>query len=98
MSTLWTKVAGKRDAMSFAAISHFRSKLVLRYDPSWPKLRLVRFMWERGNVGDGQGTSNKLAIALRPRLFNAERSMDGWRLTVLGIEVHRQVSWGGRFA
>jgi hypothetical protein len=75
-----------------------RSKLVLRYDPSWPKLRLVRFMWDRGTVGDGHGTSNKLAVALRPRLFKVERSTDGWRITVLGIELHRQVSWGGRFA
>lgn len=73
-------------------------KRVMRYDPSWPKLRLARIMWDRGVVGDGKGHSAKLALALRPKLFQFERSFDGWRVVLFGIEVHKQLSWGGRFA
>jgi len=61
------------------------------------KLRLFRFMWERGVVGDGDGYSAKLAVALRPKLFRFEREWDGWRINLIGIEVSKRVSWGGRF-
>lgn len=72
-----------------------RVKPVLRFDPSWPKLRLARVMWKRGEVGDGNGYSSKLSFALRPSLFRFYSSWDGWRIVLLGVEVHMQRSWGG---
>lgn len=72
-------------------------KPVLRWDPRWPKLRLFRVMWNVGTAGDGVGYSRKVAVALRPRFFRLDRDYDGWRLVVLGVEVHSQTSWGGRF-
>lgn len=75
-----------------------RIKPVMRLDTSWPKFRLARLMWERGTVGDGIGYSAKLAVALRPRLFQVKRSYDGWRVVVLGLELHMARSWGGTFS
>lgn len=70
---------------------------VFRYDPSWPKLRLFRFVWDVGTVGDGTGYSRKVAFALRPRLFSWERSVHEWRLVLLGVEIHSRKSYGGHF-
>lgn len=72
-------------------------KSVFRFDPGWPKFRLFRLMWERGEVGAG-GYSRKLAVALRPRLLSVERSWDGWRVVLMGVELHSRTSWGGSFA
>lgn len=72
-------------------------KPVLRWDPRWPKLRLFRVMWNVGKVGDGKGYSRKVAVALRPVLFRWHRDYDGTRVALLGLEVHSQTSWGGRF-
>jgi hypothetical protein len=80
-------------------------KRVLRFDPSWPKLRLFRVMWDGGRRTFMEGTphatevvaSNKLAVALRPVLFRFKRDMDSWRVALLMVEVHRARSWGGRF-
>ena len=73
-------------------------KPVMRYDPTQHKFRLFRFGWNKGNVGDGKGYSVKLSLALRPKLF---WWFTGWReqeLTLLGLSLHRVVSYGGRFA
>lgn len=72
-------------------------KPVFRWDPRRPKLRLFRVMWNVGTVGDGEGYSRKVAVALRPRLYRLDRSWDGWRLVLLGVEIHSETSWGGRF-
>lgn len=65
-----------------------------RYDPSWPKLRLLRILWGRA-VGDK--ASHKLSINLRPRLFEFTREWKGWRLTLLGVNIHHAWSYGGNF-
>jgi len=73
-------------------------KPVMRFDPAWPKLRLFRLVWQTGDWSSEPGSppySHKLAVALRPRLFRWTRNFDGWRLVLLGIEVHRKYSWGG---
>jgi hypothetical protein len=80
-------------------------KWVFRYSPAWPKVRICRFIWEGGSREFMAGTPNskivvgsqKLAIALRPRLFAWERESEGWRLCVAGVEIHRSTSWGGRY-
>jgi hypothetical protein len=72
-------------------------KPVFRYDPTWPKLRLFRIMWNVGTVGDGKGYSRKLAFSARPKLLAWQRSLDEWRVAVLGLEVHSVTAWGGRF-
>lgn len=72
-------------------------KPIMRYDPSNRMLRLARLMWQRGKVGDGVGYSAKLSIGLRPAIFAFHRDWDGWRLTVLGVRLHHQRSYGGIF-
>lgn len=64
-------------------------KTVFRFDPSWPKLRLFRFIWAEG--------TRKFAVALRPRWWKVERAWDGWRAVICGVEAHYQITHGGRF-
>lgn len=72
-------------------------KRVMRFDPTQKKLRLFRLIWNTGNVGDGIGYSAKLSVSLVPKLYGFKSAWDGWRLTVLGMSVHKRVSFGGRF-
>jgi hypothetical protein len=78
-------------------MSNASLKPVFRYDPTWPKLRLFRIVWDVGMVGDGDGYSRKLAFALCPKLLSWQRGLDEWRLVVLGFEIHSRTAWGGRF-
>ena len=71
-------------------------KSVLRSD-EW-KFRIGRLMWTRGTVGDGNGYSCSLSLALFPRLLAWYKSRDEWCLIVAGIRWHFQRSWGGLFA
>lgn len=71
--------------------------MVARYEPGQRKLRLFRVMWSRGVVGKG-GYSAKIAVSLWPKLFHFERDFNEWRITVLGISIHRKLSYGGIFA
>lgn len=73
-----------------------RIKRVMRYEPPQRKFRLFRVMWERGVVGKG-GYSAKVAVSLWPRLFHFERDFNEWRLTILGLSVHRKKNYGGIF-
>ena len=72
-------------------------KKVFRYDPVQKKLRIFRLMRSFGVVGDGNGYSEKLAIALRPVLFRWQTGFDEWRLIFLGIDIHYYRSYGGVF-
>lgn len=71
---------------------------VLRLDRTAKLLRLFRIIWDRGDVGDGKGYSNSFSVALTPTLLRFRRECDGWIATVFGVRIHRQWSWGGRFA
>jgi hypothetical protein len=74
---------------------HLRFKRVMRYDPSLRMLRLCRWVWQRGVVGDGRGYPSKLTIALRPAVLSWHKEWDGWLPTVAGVRVHYRRSWGG---
>lgn len=65
-------------------------KRVMRWDRDARLLRVRRVTW-----GDGH---RKLSLGLRRRLFAYRREWDGWLLTVLGVRVHYQRSYGGRYA
>lgn len=77
-----------------------RFKSVLRFDEIQKHLRLFRLMWERGTPGvPGGGYSAKLAIGLRPRLFEREREYGkAFLFTILGLRIHYSRSYGGIFA
>jgi len=68
---------------------------IFRYDPDNRLLRLFRVTWQRGTVGDGKGYSNKLTLGLRPRLFGFRREYGGWLLTLFGLRLHYDRSYGG---
>jgi hypothetical protein len=74
---------------------HLRFKRVMRCDSRQRMLRLCRWVWQRGVVGDGQGYSSKLSLALRPAPLSWHKERDGWLLTVAGVRVHYKRSWGG---
>ncbi len=77
---------------------NFRVKRVMRKDGPQGHFRLFRVMWETGIVGDGNGHSNMVSVALQPRLFIFERITPGsWMLVLLGVRIHRKVSFGGIF-
>ncbi len=72
-----------------------RLKRVMQSDGK--KLRLCRLMRDVGNVGDGNGYSEKLTLSLACRLLGWSSDWHEWRLTLLGVEVHYKRSYGGRF-
>lgn len=74
---------------------HVAFRTVLRRDPSQRMLRLARVVWRRGTVGDGRGYSASLSLALRPALFSWRTEYSGWLLTVAGVRLHYQRSYGG---
>lgn len=74
-----------------------RIKRVMRWDSIQRKLRLFRLVWNRGDVGGG-GYSVKFSVALRPQLFSFWEDWREWQLTLLGVSLHKQVSYGGIFA
>ena len=45
-------------------MTDLRIKRVMRYDEIQGHFRLFRVMWEVGIVGDGQGHSNMLSVAV----------------------------------
>lgn len=82
-----------------------RFKSVMRRDPTTAMFRLLRVMWETTDpwikpTDQRRERFHKLTLALRPALFHAAKDGygDGWFLTVLGIRVHYQRSYGGRYA
>ncbi len=82
-------------------MTNLRIKRVLRHDEIQGHFRLFRVMWETGEVGDGKGRSNMVSVALQPRLFRWRREFSGsktWMLVLLGVRIHRKVSYGGIFA
>lgn len=60
-------------------------------------LRLLRFVWTRGTVGDGVGYSCKLSLALYPRLLGFRREYLSWFVYFLGLRFHFVKSYGGQF-
>ena len=73
-------------------------KPVFRYSASERMVRLLRLTWDRGNVGDGRGYSNKLSVGLQKSLFYFDKQVCGcWRMTLLGLHLSRQKSFGGHF-
>jgi hypothetical protein len=67
-----------------------RFKRVMRSDSIQKHFRLFRLLWERGTPGKpGGGYSAKLAIGLRPRLFEREREYGkAFLFTILGLRIH----------
>lgn len=73
----------------------FRARWIGRYDPHGRVLRIARLVWQRGVVGDGDGYSTKLTVALRPSLFSFRGQRDDWCLTLAGLRLHLRRAYGG---
>lgn len=73
-------------------------KAFVRYDDDMRMVRLGRIVWQRGAVGDGNGYSAKVSLALWPKLFRLERGFHEVSVTVLGVRLHFAKSYGGVFA
>lgn len=86
-------------ALFIVSAPSLRFKRVLRFDGIQKHLRLFRLMWERGTPGvPGGGYSAKLAIGLRPRIFEREREYGkAFLFTILGLRIHYSRSYGGIF-
>lgn len=67
-------------------------RAILRYEPPVKKFRLFRYVWQDGDE------SGKVTFALQPKLFAWEREFQSWRLSFLGLVIHRETSRGGRYA
>lgn len=79
---------------------NLRLKTVFRRDEIQRHFRLFRVLWERGEVGFGNGGySAKLSVALTPRLWGFSRNEShDLLITVLGLRVGYTRSYGGIFA
>lgn len=78
------------------------ARMFTSYDPQRRLFRFACIMWHRGRAADGVGYSSKLSFALRPKLFqwqtygNVRNTYDDvFDVTVLGVRVHLQRSYGG---
>lgn len=69
-------------------------KSVMRWDSNAKLFRIFRIMWYRGKWGKG-GYSAKLSFAFRPRFFLIVDEFEGYDVTILGIRIHYQRSYGG---
>ena len=58
-------------------------------------IRLCRLVWTRGKVGDGKGYSCKLSLGLQPTAFHFSREFKAIFLTILGLRIHFEQSFGG---
>lgn len=77
-----------------------RAKWVGRFDEIQGHYRLFRVMWETGTPGQpGGGHSNMVSVALQPKLFSwvRETGLRSWMVVVLGVRIHRKISYGGVF-
>ena len=78
---------------------NFRMKWVGRYDEIQGHLRLFRIMWETGTPGDGKaGHSNMISVAVQRKLLSLNVRPGSACIIILGIRVHRKISYGGIFA
>lgn len=81
------------------------ARWVWRYDPTIKLLRIVRFIWEVGQCGDGNGYSNKLSVGLylKPKLFGRDgifgydSALWARSVTLFGVRFHYMRSYGGMF-
>ena len=71
------------------------AKMFVTWDQRALVLRLGRLVWARGKMMHG-GYTAKLSLALTPRLFQFSRE---WKysfcLTLLGVRLHYERSYGG---
>lgn len=73
-----------------------RVKPVFRYSPAEKKVRLGRIMWATGPDSTQPGWySAFISLTLVPRIFRFERGFHAWELTILGVRIHHQKSYGG---
>lgn len=71
-------------------------KPVFRFDEIQKHFRLFRILWTRGVVGDGEGYSAKLSLAIAPRLIGWHKdSRTDWMVYLLGMRFHYCRSYGG---
>lgn len=85
---------------------NLRVKNVLRWSDQERVFRVARWMWETGSLeelGAAAGRypppgwySSKLSLAFQPKLFVFRRGYWDYHLTLLGIRLHYQRSYGGR--
>lgn len=71
-----------------------RIKWINRYDSDERKFRIGRLMW-LGTDREGKQLSSMFSVSLHPRLLWFKRDLFNTRLSVLGIALHLQRSWGG---
>lgn len=78
---------------------NLRLKTVFRRDEIQCHFRLFRVLWERGEVGFGNGGySAKLSVALTPRLWRFSRNEShDLLITILGLRIGYTRSYGGIF-
>lgn len=79
-------------------MKNLRIKKVFRHDEIQGHFRLFRIMWETGTVGDGSGHSNMISVALQRAIFKFDKEGQSWLLIIMGLRIHRKVSFGGVFA
>lgn len=72
------------------------AKLFCTWDSRAKLLRIGRLVWKRGDgPGFGKGWCSKLSLALTPRVARFDRAWHEWAVTLLGVRIHYQRSYGG---
>ena len=85
----------KKTFTNFARRHRLKFKSVMRLDRRARMLRLFRIMWVKGIVGDGKGYSAQFSVALRPSLFQFHKEFSSYFLTLFGLRLHFERSYGG---
>ena len=72
-------------------------KPVLTWSPTERKVRLARFIYgDLQRSSGGYSGLKALSVSLLPRLYHYRAESTGWRLTLLGVQVHWKNSGFGR--
>lgn len=77
-----------------------RYQSVFTWSASERKIRLFRIIWEhRGSqIGlDPMAYSAMVSFSLVPRIYRNEPVLFGFDVSVLGLRIHYQRNYGGRF-
>lgn len=61
---------------------------VFTYEKSIRKIRLFRIRW--GKHPADPGSTHMVSVALQPSLFRFNREYNGYRLTLIGVNIHFQ--------
>lgn len=94
---LWDQFAVRLSPSRLSPRRHSPAfRWVFRWDSILWLYRLCRFTYEVGERGQKGWHAVQWTLGLVPTFYKFRREDDSWILRILGLRIHRKVSYGGR--